>query len=90
MGAAVALLLLTKPLCLPQILADISSWIIFFAGTPGEFTEDIAVQRSKFLLSKSVQDTGIKPKAKGSTVGGHVADALVLRLLQGVLEAGRS
>ena len=37
--------LLTKPLCLAQILADISAWIIF-AGTPGEFTEDVAVQRT--------------------------------------------
>jgi len=68
MGAAGEPLWLSKPLCLPQILADISCWIIF-AGTPGEFTEDIAVQRSKFFHNKSVRDTGLKPKPKCSTHG---------------------
>ena len=80
----------TKPLCLPQILADISSWIIFFAGTPGEFTEDIAVQRSKFFHNKSVQGTGGSPNPSPAPMGAHVADALALHLPQGVLEAGRS
>lgn len=46
MRAIWALLLLAKPLCLPQIPVDIFSWIISFAVVLGEFIDDVAVQKS--------------------------------------------
>lgn len=48
------------------------------------------MQRNKSFHNKSVQDTGINPNPNTAPMGAHVADAFILRLPWGVLEAGRS
>lgn len=67
MRAVGALPLLTKPLCLPQIPADMSFFMFSFEIVI--LGEDLAVQESSLFHIKSVQGAGIKPKPKCRTCG---------------------